>query len=63
VTECSLAIVQRLALALLFTAIAACLGGIALYAALSGGRAWVIALAAAGLAVWMGDFARRLWRR
>jgi hypothetical protein len=33
---------------------------IAVYAALAGGRAWVVALAAAALAAWMGDFARRV---
>jgi len=45
----------------LFLLIALSLGAIAVYAAVSGGRAWVIALAAAGLAAWMGDMARRAW--
>ena len=51
--------VQRRLLALLFAALAVGLGLVALYSALSGGRAWVIAVAAAALAVWMGDLARR----
>jgi hypothetical protein len=50
---------QRLALSLLFGAIALSLGALALWSALAGGRAWVVALCAAGLAVWMGDLARR----
>ena len=32
---------------------------IAVYAALAGGSAWVIALAAGALAAWMGDLSRR----
>ena len=59
--ECSLAFVHRRALALLFTVIAVALGAIAVYAALSGGRALIVAAAAGGLAVWMGDLARRGW--
>ncbi|MFO7571698.1 MAG: hypothetical protein R6W48_03760 [Gaiellaceae bacterium] len=50
---------HRHALGLLFVALAAGLGLIAVYSALEGGRAWVIALAAAALALWMGDLARR----
>jgi hypothetical protein len=53
--------VQRRALALLFAAIAVALGAIAVYAALSGGRALVVAAAAAGLALWMADLARKAW--
>ena len=52
---------QRRALSLLFVAIAIALGGLAVYAVLSGGRAIVIGLAAAGLALWMGDLARKAW--
>ena len=52
---------QRRALSLLFTAIAIALAALAVYAALSGGRAIVIAVAAAGLALWMGDLARKVW--
>jgi hypothetical protein len=36
---------------------------LALYAALEGGKAWVIALAAAGLGLWLGDLGRRGLRR
>jgi hypothetical protein len=52
--------VQRRLLGLLFAALAAGLGLVAVYAALEGGSAWVIALAAAALAAWMGDLARRV---
>ncbi len=52
---------QRRVLSLLFSTIAVALGGLAVYAVLSGGRAIVIGLAAAGLALWMGDLARRVW--
>ena len=54
---------QRRALALLFCAIAIALGGLAVYALLSGGRAIVVGVAAGGLALWMGDLARRAWLR
>src|SRR5262245_45757201 len=47
--------VQRTLLGVLFTALAVGLALIALYAALAGGSAWVIAVAAAALAAWMGD--------
>jgi phosphatidylserine synthase len=53
--------VQRYALAVLFTAIATSLALVAVWSALEGGRAWVVAVAAAALAVWMGDLARRVW--
>ena len=52
---------QRRSLSLLFLALALSLGGLAAYAALSGGRALVVALAAAGLAVWLVDVARKAW--
>ena len=55
--------VHRRALGLLFTALAAGLGLIAVFSALAGGRALVVALAAVVLAVWMGDLARRVLRR
>jgi hypothetical protein len=55
--------VHRRALGLLFVALTAGLGFIALFAALEGGGAWVIAFAAAVLALWMGDLARRGLRR
>jgi hypothetical protein len=51
--------VQRRLLGLLFVALALGLGLVAVFAALEGGSAWVIALAAAALAVWLGDLGRR----
>jgi len=48
-------------LSLLFLTIAVVLGGLAVYAVLSGGRAIVVGIAAAGLALWMGDLARKAW--
>jgi hypothetical protein len=53
--------VQRRALGVLFAAIAVSLALVAVWAAFEGGRAWVIAFAAAALALWMGDLARRVW--
>jgi hypothetical protein len=55
--------VQRRLLGLLFAALAAGLGLVAVFSALAGGRAWVIAVAAAALAVWMGDLSRRALAR
>ena len=54
---------QRRALGLLFVALAAALAAVAVLSALEGGRAWVIALAAGALALWLGDLARRGLRR
>jgi hypothetical protein len=59
--QCSLAIVQRRALGLLFSAIALTLAALAVYAVLSGGRAIIVGIAAAGLALWMADLARKAW--
>jgi hypothetical protein len=53
--------VQRRALGVLFATIAVSLALMAVWSALAGGRAWVIAFAAAALALWMGDLARRVW--
>jgi len=53
--------VQRRALSLLFGTIAGALVGLAVYATISGGRAIVIGVAAAALAVWMGDLSRKAW--
>jgi hypothetical protein len=53
--------VQRYALAALFSLIALSLGLVAVWAAVSGGRAWVVAFGAAAVALWMGDLARRVW--
>ena len=50
---------QRRLLGLLFATLAVALALIALYSALHGGTAWVVAFAAAVLAVWMADLARR----
>jgi hypothetical protein len=52
--------VQRRLLGLLFVALAAGLGLIAVYSGMAGGRAWIVAIAAAALAFWMGDLARRV---
>jgi hypothetical protein len=54
---------QRRALGLLFLALAAGLAAIAVLSALEGGRAWVIALTAAALALWLADLGRRGLRR
>ena len=52
---------QRYALAGLFSVIAVSLALVAVWSALEGGRAWVVALGAAAIAFWMGDLARRVW--
>jgi hypothetical protein len=54
--------VKRRPLGALFTLLAAGFAAVAVYAALAGGMAWVIAAAAAVLAVWMGESAFRLLR-
>jgi hypothetical protein len=51
--------VQRRLLGLLFVMLALGLGLVAAFSALEGGRAWVVAIAAGALALWMGDLARR----
>jgi hypothetical protein len=51
--------VQRRILGILFAMLAAGLALVAVFSALEGGGAWVIALAAAALALWLGDLARR----
>jgi len=50
-------------LSVLFLTIAGVLAALAVYSVLSGGRALIIGIAAAGLAVWMGDLARKAWPR
>ena len=50
---------QRHALAALFTILAAALGLIAVFSALEGGQAWVIAATAGVLSLWLADLARR----
>jgi hypothetical protein len=59
--QCSLGGVQRRFLSLLFLTIAVGLAALGVYAVVSGGRAIVIGIAAVGLAVWMGDLARKAW--
>ena len=59
----TLSAVHRHALGLLFAVLSASLGVIAVFSALEGGSAWVIALAAGVLAVWLGDLARRALTR
>ena len=54
--------VHRRALGLLFALLSASLWLIAVFSALEGGRAWVIALAAAAVAVWMSGLALRALR-
>jgi hypothetical protein len=53
--------VQRRLVALLFLGIGISLAALAVFAATSGGRALIVAVAAAGLAAWMGDLARKAW--
>ena len=53
---------RRPALGVLFGLIAASFAGIAVAAALAGGRAWIVAAAAALLALWMGEQAVRAFR-
>ena len=55
--------VHRRALGLLFSVLAAGLVATAVLSAFEGGRAWVIALSAAALGVWMGSLALRALRR
>ncbi len=52
----------RPSLGALFLMIAAGFAGIAVYAALAGGRTWIVAVAAALLAAWMGEQAVRAFR-
>jgi hypothetical protein len=55
--------VQRRLLGVLFALLAAGFALIAVFSALEGGRAFVIALAAAVLAAWMGGLSRRALQR
>ena len=50
---------HRRALGVLFAGLAAGFLGIAIYSAFAGGRAWVLAVAAAAISAWMADLARR----
>jgi len=51
--------VHRRAVGLLFVVLASGLGLVAVYSALEGGGAWVVAIAAAVIALWLADLARR----
>ena len=53
---------RRRSLGALFLLLAAGFAGVAVYAATAGGEAWVIAFAAAILAVWLGELALRALR-
>jgi hypothetical protein len=53
---------KRPSLGVLFTLIAAGFAGVAVVAAGAGGSAWIIAVAAAVLAAWMGELAFRSLR-
>jgi len=55
--------VQRTALGVLFLAIALALGAISAWSSQAGGRAWIVCLTAAVLAIWMADLARKAFRR
>jgi hypothetical protein len=51
--------VQRRALGILFAVLAVALGLVGVLSARTGGRAWIVAIAAIVLALWLGDLARR----
>ena len=53
---------SRPSLGILFALIAAGFAGVAVAAALAGGAAWVIAVAAGLLALWMGELSFRAFR-
>jgi hypothetical protein len=53
---------QRGALGLLFAGLALALGAVGVLSALAGGRAWIVAVAALGIALWLADLARRTLR-
>ena len=50
---------HRSALGLLFAVLATALALIAVFSALAGGRAWVVAFTAAALALWMAGLSRK----
>jgi len=54
--------VRRRSLGALFALLTAAFLGIAVFAALAGGTAWVIAVAGTALALWMGELAYRSLR-
>jgi hypothetical protein len=54
--------VQRRPLGALFVLLAAGFAVVAVFAALAGGGAWIVAVAAAALSAWMGESAYRMFR-
>jgi hypothetical protein len=54
--------VRRRPLGALFAVLTGGFAAVAVLAALAGGQAWVIAVAAVALAVWMGELAVRMLR-
>jgi hypothetical protein len=54
--------VRRRPLGALFFLLAVGLAAVAIFAARAGGGAWVIAVAGAALALWMGELAYRMLR-
>jgi hypothetical protein len=54
--------VRRRSLGALFAALSVGFLAIGVYAAAQGGSAWVIALACAALAAWMGELSYRAFR-
>ena len=54
---------QRLTLGLLFVLLSFALFGIGIAAAVAGGRAWVVALAAIALGTWLAGLAARVLPR
>jgi hypothetical protein len=54
--------VKRRPLGAFFLLLAAGFAAIGVYAAIAGGTAWIIAVAAGAIAVWMGESAFRMLR-
>ena len=54
---------HRRGLGVLFALLATGLGAVAVFSAVEGGRAWVIAIAAAAVGLWLADLARRMLLR
>ena len=55
-------LVQRRALGILFLIIGLALVAIAVWSAAEGGRAWIVAVTAAALGLWLADVGRRALR-
>jgi predicted DCC family thiol-disulfide oxidoreductase YuxK len=54
--------VRRRSLGALFSLLTAAFAVVAVFAALAGGGAWIVAVAAAALSAWMGESAYRMFR-